>query len=106
MTPYDDRGTSRRSVSPSRDTLSPVATVFLSSRRIVRNAPVSVRHPSSTHHSARACRIFQNRDEKNRLRTKDVKGISAGSTESFVSASCQYWGRRRYGPAPEDFHLA
>jgi hypothetical protein len=106
MTPHDDRRTSQGSASPDRDHPGTIAAVSLLSRRIVRNGTVSVRRHADTHHREQARQIFCNRGEQNRRLITDVTGISVNSPIFRVSSSCQYWGRRRYGPARQAWPMA
>lgn len=82
MSPHNNRSTSQASVSPDPDRPDTVLATFFPSRRIC------------------------NRDEQNGPRTSDVIGTPGTFHTFYMGSSCQYWGRRRYGPAPQAFHLA
>jgi hypothetical protein len=104
MSPHDDRSTSRASGSSDPDEPDTIMAAF-SSRRIVHSSIKSVCLPGSTHHSVQMPRICK-RGEQNRLRTYGAKGITDIFHTFYLGSSCQYWGRRRYGPARQAFRAA
>lgn len=106
MTTHDDRRTSQRPVSPSRDTPGMKADVFSVSRRIVRNGTVSVRQCPYADRRAQAEQIFCNREKQNHRRTPDARGVPATSRIFSASSSSHYWGRRRHGPARQACRMA
>lgn len=105
MAPHNYGCTAQLSASPDRIKPGPITTVF-SGRRIVHNGNVSVRRNCGTHHRAGVGQIFSSRSEQNHPRTSSVRGISDRSDIFYISSNCQYWGRRRYGPARQAFCLA
>jgi hypothetical protein len=101
MSPRNDRSTSQPSASLNPDG----PDTFPSSRRIVHGSTQSVRRPGGTHHSVQLPQIC-NREEQNGPRTSGIKGSAASFRAFYTGSGCQYWGRRRYGPAQQAFRLA
>lgn len=97
--------TAQLSASPDGIKPGPITTVF-SGRRIVHNGNVSVRRNCTTNHRAGASQIFSSRSEQNHPRTSSIRGISYRFPIFYITSNCQYWGRRRYGPARQAFRLA
>lgn len=104
MAPHDDRSTSRASGSSDPDEPNTIMAAF-PGRRIVNSSIQSVRLPGGTHHGVQVPQICK-RGEQNRLRTYGAKGITDISLTFYLGSSCQYWGRRRYGPARQAFRAA
>jgi hypothetical protein len=94
MSPYNDRSTSQASVSLDPDR----PDIFPSSRRIVHSGTQGAPLPGSTCHSVQLPRIC-NREEQTGPRTSSVRAIAASFDTFYIGSCCQYWGRRRYGPA-------
>jgi len=105
MSPHNDRSTSQAPATPDPHRLDAILASFFPSRRNVRSSTQSVRLPGSACHSVQPTRI-SSWEERNGPRTSDVKG-APGTFHTFsIGSSCQYWGRRRYGPARQAFRLA
>jgi hypothetical protein len=105
MAPHDYGCTTQLSASPNQIKPGPISTVS-SGRRIVHNGNVSVRRNCTAHHRAGASQIFSSRSEQNHPRTSSIGRISYRFPIFYLTTNCQYWGRRRYGPAWQAFRLA
>ena len=106
MSPNNDRCTSQTPVSPHRDQPDAVGATFSSSRPVIRSSRQSLRHVIKTHHRVYALGIICNREEQKYSLTDSIKGISGNSRPFDTASSCQYWGRRRYGPVQQAFEMA
>jgi hypothetical protein len=103
MSPHNDRCTSGARVSPDQDQPDTAVATFLSSRSVARSSVESIRRVSKAHHRVRAIEITFDREARNHTRTHRVKG---NSYPCDTTSHCQYWWRRRYGPAQLAFAVA
>ncbi len=106
MSPDNDRCTSQASASSDHDQSDAPVTAFSSSRRIAHSGFNSVHRDSKARRRVRMARITCTSDEQNHSRTGAEKGTSRNSRPFDIGSSCQYWGRRRYGPAQQVFRMA
>lgn len=105
MTSHDERRASQLPASSDRYEPDKVTTALSSGRKIVRSSIQSVRLPGMAHHRARASQICIG-GKQNRPRTSSTRRIQASPYAFFTGPSCQYWGRRRHGPARQVFRMA
>lgn len=98
MSPHSDRCTSKAKVSPDQDQPDTANATLSSCRPVIHRSTGSIRGVRRAHHRAQPAEIICNREDQNHPPTDSVKGISGNSGPGEVPSSCQYWGRRRYGP--------
>lgn len=98
MSPHNDRCTSKATVSPDQDQPDMAIATFSSSRPVVHSSTGSIRRVRRAHHRTQATVIICSGEEQNHPLTEGVKGTAGNSRPGEVASSCQYWGRRRYGP--------
>ena len=106
MSPDNDRCTSQTSASPGQDKPGTIVAAFSFSKLIVHSSTNSVRRDGKAHHGVRTTQITCNSDAQSHRQTSCVRGISGDSRAYDIGSACQYWGRRRYGPARQAFCMA
>ena len=98
MSTHKDRCVSKATVSPDQDQPDAAIVTFSSCRPVFPSSKGSIRRVRRAHHRTQAAVIICNREEQNHPLTDGVKGTAGNSRPGEVASSCQYWGRRRYGP--------
>jgi hypothetical protein len=98
MSPHSDRCVSKATVSPDQDQPDTAIATVSSCRPVFPSSKGSIRRVRRAHHRTQATVIICNREEQNHPLTDGVKGTAGNSRPGEVASSCQYWGRRRYGP--------
>jgi hypothetical protein len=106
MSPDNDRCISQASASPNQDKPGTIVAAFSSNRPIIHSSINSVRRDGGVHHRVRTTQVICNSNEQNHRQTSCIRRISGNSLAFDIGSACQYWGRRRYGPAQQVFRIA